>query len=48
MDIREFSSDEQKEHRKTEQQADMQDKRTDYATEEVKAQGSKFKGLFPC
>ena len=28
--------------------ADMQDKRTDWATEEVKAQGEKYKGLFPC
>lgn len=48
MDIRDLASDELKKHRKVEQRADMQDKRTDWATEEVKAQGSKFKGLFPC
>lgn len=48
MDIRHLASDELKRQREVARKADMQDKRTDWATEEVKAQGEKYKGLFPC
>ena len=48
MDIRKLASDEIKEQRQTAIQMNMHDKRTDWATEEVKQQGEKYKGLFPC
>ena len=48
MDIRLLASDELQEQREEARKANLADKRTDWATEEVKAQGEAYKGLFAC
>lgn len=48
MDIRKLASDEIQKSRQAALKSNMYDKRTDWATEEVKQQGEKYKGLFPC
>ena len=48
MDIRRLASNELQEQREMARRNNMEDKRTDWDTEEVKAQGEAFKGLFKC
>ena len=48
LDVREIASDDMKKQREQFEEMGMWQKRTDWDNEEVKAQGSKYKGLFMC
>jgi len=48
LDVREIASEEMKKQREQFEEMGMWQKRTDWDNEEVKAQGSKYKGLFKC
>lgn len=48
VDVRTLASDEVKQKRAEAEKTNMYNKRTDWDTEEVKAQGENYKGLFKC
>ena len=48
VDVRTLASDEVKQMRAEAEKVNMYNKRTDWDTEEVKAQGENYKGLFKC